>query len=326
MSTFGDLERAFASLYEYRWFIGAGVMVCMAAFLAFGYWKRWHLFLWRHRLPVGVISAPLLVLTLWLGWSLGSPLFTNVTVEEEFPYAFTATVPETMEREDIEQAMSEIAELDDTVMEAMPSASTMALESAVMEAMGMMEEAEENEDTAMMDKGMTMMQEALDNVVEAAGEEALDNAVEAVGEEAPDNAVEAVGEEAPDNADEAAEEEAPPIRVKTGEFKDADAFHKGSGQATIYQGPDGSHLLRLENLDVTNGPRLHVYLSGHEDPGDPEEVREQGYYDLGRSKGNRGNQNYPLPSDVDVTAYNSVVIYCQPFHVVFSVASLTDAG
>ena len=173
MSTFGDLERAFASLYEYRWFIGAGVMVCVAAFLAFGYWKKWHLFLWRHRVRVGLISAPFLVLTLWLGWSLGSPLFTNVTVEEEFPYAFTATVPETMEREDIEEAMSGIAELDDTVMEAMPSASTMALESAVMEAMGIMEEAEESNDTAMMDKGMEMMQEALDSAVEAAEEESL---------------------------------------------------------------------------------------------------------------------------------------------------------
>ncbi len=116
------------------------------------------------------------------------------------------------------------------------------------------------------------------------------------------------------------------MQVKTGEFKDADAFHQGSGQAIIYRGPDGSHLLRLENLDVTNGPRLHVYLSGHADPGDPEAVRALGYYDLGRLKGNRGNQNYPLPSDVDVSAYNSVVIYCQPFHVVFSVASLTDAG
>ena len=302
MSTFGDLERAFASLYEYRWFIGAGVMVLMAAFLAFGYWKKWHLFLWRHRVRVGLISAPFLVLTLWLGWSLGSPLFTNVTVEEEFPYAFTAEVPEEMEREDIEEAMSGIAELDDTVMEAMPSGSAMALESAVMESMGMMEEAEENEDTAMMDKGMEMMQEALDSAVEAAEEESLGN------------------------RGEAAEEEAPAVLVKSGEFKDADAFHRGSGQAIVYQGPDGSHLLRLENLDVTNGPRLHVYLSGHEDPGDPEEVREQGYYDLGTLKGNRGNQNYPLPSDVDVTAYNSVVIYCQPFHVVFSVASLMDAG
>ena len=303
MSTFGDLERALASLYEYRWFIGAGVMVCMAAFLAFGYWKKWHLFLWRHRVRAGLISVPFLALTLWLGWSLGSPLFTNVTVEEEFPYAFTATVPETMEMEDIERAMSGIAELDDEVMEAMPSASTMALEPAVMEAMAMMDEAAESNDMAMMDEGMEMMQEAVDNAVEVAEME-----------------------EAMDDSGEAAEEEAPAVQVKTGEFKDADAFHQGSGQAIIYRGPDGSHLLRLENLDVTNGPRLHVYLSGHADPGSPDEVRVQGYYDLGRLKGNRGNQNYPLPSDVDVSAYNSVVIYCQPFHVVFSVASLADAG
>ena len=93
----------------------------------------------------------------------------------------------------------------------------------------MMEEAEESNDTAMMDKGMEMMQVALDNAVEAAEEESLGNGGEAAEEEA-------------------GEEEAPAVLVKSGEFKDADAFHKGSGQAIVYQGPDGSHLLRLENL------------------------------------------------------------------------------
>ena len=303
MSTFGDLERAFASLYEYRWFIGAGVMVLMAAFLAFGYWKKWHLFLWRHRVRVGLISAPFLVLTLWLGWSLGSPLFTNVTVEEEFPYAFTAEVPEEMEREDIEEAMSGIAELDDTVMEAMPS--------GIRHGVGVGGHGGHGDDGGGGGKrGHGHDGQGHGNDAGGPGQRGRGRRRRVPGQ----------------HGGEAAEEEAPAVLVKSGEFKDADAFHRGSGQAIVYQGPDGSHLLRLENLDVTNGPRLHVYLSGHEDPGDPEEVREQGYYDLGTLKGNRGNQNYPLPSDVDVTAYNSVVIYCQPFHVVFSVASLMDAG
>lgn len=40
-----------------------------------------------------------------------------------------------------------------------------------------------------------------------------------------------------------------------------DAYHKGSGTATIILGPNGTHLLRLDNLDVTNGPELRVILS-----------------------------------------------------------------
>ena len=58
MSTFGDIERTFADLYEYRWAIGAGALVFLAAILAFGYWLGWHLAILRHRVLVSVISAP----------------------------------------------------------------------------------------------------------------------------------------------------------------------------------------------------------------------------------------------------------------------------
>ena len=110
--------------------------------------------------------------------------------------------------------------------------------------------------------------------------------------------------------------------VKQGDFKDADSFHRGSGQAIIYTTPEGGHLLRLENLEVTNGPALHVVLSPHEDPTRSNEVLLEGYADLGDLKGNRGNQNYTIPADVDLSVIKSVVIYCKPFAVVFSVATL----
>ena len=110
--------------------------------------------------------------------------------------------------------------------------------------------------------------------------------------------------------------------VAMGSFKDADAFHRGSGTATIYRTPDGSEVVRLENLDVTNGPALHVVLSTHPDPERSEQVKQEGYVDLGDLKGNRGNQNYPIPAGVDTSIHKSVVIYCYPFAVVFSVATL----
>jgi hypothetical protein len=116
------------------------------------------------------------------------------------------------------------------------------------------------------------------------------------------------------------------VQLKRGNFRDADRVHQGSGQVTIYRGPDGSHLLRLEDFRVTNGPDLHVLLSSHPNPKSRDQINASGYVDLGSLKGNLGNQNYPIPEDVDVASQRSVIIYCKPFHVIFSIASLQDLG
>ncbi len=117
-------------------------------------------------------------------------------------------------------------------------------------------------------------------------------------------------------------DEATAMVVKTGSFRDADSFHMGSGQATIYRLADGSHVLRVEDLRVTNGPDLRVLLSAHPDPMSRSEFDSEGYVELDKLKGNIGNQNYPIP-DLDLSQYRSVVIYCKPFHVIFSVAPLS---
>lgn len=125
-------------------------------------------------------------------------------------------------------------------------------------------------------------------------------------------------EEMEDMPDEMAEAAA----LASGMFRDADSFHKGSGSATIYRLPDGMGALRFENLDVTNGPDLRVLLSTHPDPQNKAELNEAGYLHIGKLKGNRGNQNYELPADADLESFGSVIIYCMPFHVIFSVAPL----
>ncbi|MDE2765092.1 MAG: DM13 domain-containing protein [Chloroflexota bacterium] len=114
------------------------------------------------------------------------------------------------------------------------------------------------------------------------------------------------------------------VAVLHGEFRDADSFHKGSGTATVYRLPDGAHVLRFEEFSVTNGPDLRVLLSAHPDPETSAQVKDGGYVELARLKGNLGNQNYELPAGVDAAAYRSVVIYCRPFSVVFSVAPLSE--
>ncbi len=105
-----------------------------------------------------------------------------------------------------------------------------------------------------------------------------------------------------------------------GEFGQIDPVHGASGTATIYELPDGQRIVRLEDFSSTNGPELHVILTTGTAMETFADVGE--YIDLGLLKGNVGNQNYEIPAELDLTPIKSIVIYCRPFHVVFSVADL----
>lgn len=110
-----------------------------------------------------------------------------------------------------------------------------------------------------------------------------------------------------------------PQVISSGSFIDIDPIHGAVGTATIYQLPDGSHVLRFEDFRSKNGPDLHVYLST-EVPTSTFAGLGADEVHLGELKGNVGNQNYEIPADVDVSQYKSAVIYCRPFRVVFSSA------
>ena len=115
---------------------------------------------------------------------------------------------------------------------------------------------------------------------------------------------------------------AEPVALLAGMFKDADSSHKGSGDATIYELEDGTLVLRLEGIDITNGPDLHVFLAPVADASEREDVMADGYLDLGALKGNRGDQNYIILGNFDPDRDWTVVVYCVPFHVIFSTAPL----
>ncbi len=108
--------------------------------------------------------------------------------------------------------------------------------------------------------------------------------------------------------------------LSRGEFGQIDPIHGASGTATLYRLPNGQHVVRLEDFSSTNGPELHVILTTGTAKETFADVGE--YIDLGLLKGNVGNQNYEIPADVDLAPIQSVVIYCRPFRVVFSVADL----
>ncbi|MER5204157.1 DM13 domain-containing protein [Streptomyces sp. NPDC002825] len=114
-----------------------------------------------------------------------------------------------------------------------------------------------------------------------------------------------------------------PVTVAEGSFVSHE--HATTGTVKIVRLTDGTHTLRLEGLDTSNGPDLRVWLSdapvkrGRAGWG----VFDDGkYVDLAKLKGNKGDQNYPLPAGLDWSKYPSVSIWCARFDVSFGAATL----
>lgn len=116
---------------------------------------------------------------------------------------------------------------------------------------------------------------------------------------------------------------AEPRILAGGDFRSLE--HATTGRAVILEVPDGRRFLRFEGLDTSNGPDLRVYLS--EIPaGDDWYVYGERFVDLGALKGNVGSQNYRIPDGVDLSRFESAVIWCRRFSVGFGVAPLGDAA
>jgi hypothetical protein len=99
-------------------------------------------------------------------------------------------------------------------------------------------------------------------------------------------------------------------------------LHPTEGTATIYRIGDGSRVLRFTNFRTSNGPDVHVYMVAAEDAKDNASVQRAGFIDLGSIKGNIGDQNYTLGSEVDLSKYRAVSVWCKRFSVNFGTASL----
>lgn len=111
------------------------------------------------------------------------------------------------------------------------------------------------------------------------------------------------------------------VVISEGEFKPADNLRQIAGTYKLYQLPDNRRILRLEKFRVTNGPDLHVVLSRSLSPKTGADTGSD-YVDLGLLQGNVGNQNYAVPADIDVEAYQSIVIFNISFTTVFGSAPL----
>ena len=112
-------------------------------------------------------------------------------------------------------------------------------------------------------------------------------------------------------------------RLESGQFYSI--LHPTEGTATIYQMGDGTRVLRLSKFKTSNGPDVHVYMVASDDAKDAATVENAGFVDLGVIKGNIGDQNYTLTSDLDLTKYRAVSIWCKRFSVNFGAAALRPA-
>lgn len=105
--------------------------------------------------------------------------------------------------------------------------------------------------------------------------------------------------------------------LRTGSFIGVgDGIHNAEGTAKVIPLEDGTNILRLENLRVTNGPDLYVYLS-------PDKAASD-IVNVGKLKANNGNQNYDIPKGTGLSKYDTVLIWCRPFSVLFGSAELNS--
>lgn len=110
------------------------------------------------------------------------------------------------------------------------------------------------------------------------------------------------------------------LELARGTFEDAE--HGTSGVAVIRKLADGRRVLRLQDLDTSDGPDLHVWITDQPSGGAWNSYDDGRYVKLGVLKANRGNQNYEIPADADLAGLTSVVIWCDRFDVAFGTAPI----
>ena len=110
-----------------------------------------------------------------------------------------------------------------------------------------------------------------------------------------------------------------PVVIFQGSFRPIQQAVQGEARI-IKQGTKTT--LKLSPFRISNGPKLHVYLSKHPNPSRKEEIGES-YVDLGALQTYFGFQEYTIPADIDLTKYHAAVIYSEAYGALYATAPLT---
>jgi Electron transfer DM13 len=86
-----------------------------------------------------------------------------------------------------------------------------------------------------------------------------------------------------------------------------------TGKAAVFL-QNGKYTLALEDIVISNGPDLHVYLS--------KEIQPVNFIDLGKLKSTAGNQVYDISGAPDLSVYTYALIHCQQYNHLFGSAVL----
>jgi hypothetical protein len=102
----------------------------------------------------------------------------------------------------------------------------------------------------------------------------------------------------------------------------SDPIHWGGGSVTVRQdsvflGPD---------FEVGPGPKFHVYLVPKAQIRASGDLAGQMFIDLGRLRAFKGSQRYAIPPGLDLSKFQSVIIWCEQFSVLISPADLMRKG
>lgn len=111
-----------------------------------------------------------------------------------------------------------------------------------------------------------------------------------------------------------------PVVLAEGRFRSLE--HPTTGTALVLRLADGGRVLRLEDLQTSNGPDLRVIVTDRPISEDWHVWDDGAYVDLGALKGNLGSSNYHIPDDVRIDRYRTAVVWCRRFSVGFGVASI----
>ena len=100
-------------------------------------------------------------------------------------------------------------------------------------------------------------------------------------------------------------------------FKGADFFHNAEGTAKVITHDDGSQTLQFgDDFRSTPGPDIYVYLATDSKASD--------FVSLGKIQFNDGSQEYAIPTGIDLSKYDKILIWCQAFGVLFGTADIPE--
>ena len=125
-----------------------------------------------------------------------------------------------------------------------------------------------------------------------------------------------------DMADEAGEAAPQVVTLASNNGVLIDHGHRGDGTANVITDGNRTFLRFEDDFAIDNGPDLNVYLVRGVGAEGPPGQFDDDFIDLGDLKGNVGSQNYEIPAGVDITEYDTFVIWCVRFGVAFNAGDL----